>query len=56
MASSLGRTVRVINLDPASEDKEFVYDVDVRDLITVSDVMEEMKLGPNGGLVFAIEY
>mgnify|MGYP001611216354 CR=1 FL=1 len=55
MAASLGRTVRVVNLDPASEDKDYVYDIDVRDLITVEDVMEEMQLGPNGSLVFALE-
>ena len=27
-----------------------------RDLISISDVMEELDLGPNGGLVFAMEY
>jgi Conserved hypothetical ATP binding protein len=34
--------------DPAAE--AFQYDVtcDVRDLITLEDVMEELELGPNG--------
>ena len=29
---------------------------DIRDLIGIDDAVEEMKLGPNGGLVFCIEY
>jgi GTPase SAR1 family protein len=30
--------------------------VDVKELISLEDVMEEMELGPNGGLVFCMEY
>lgn len=53
---SIGRTVHVVNLDPAAE--EFKYDVaiDVRELVSLEDVMEEMKLGPNGGLLYCMEY
>jgi len=53
---ALKRTCRVINLDPAAE--SFAYDcyVDVRDLVSVDDVMEELDYGPNGGLVYAMEY
>lgn len=29
---------------------------DIRELITVNDVMEELSLGPNGGLIFCLEY
>lgn len=29
---------------------------DIRDLITIDDVMEEIDLGPNGGLVYCMEY
>ena len=29
---------------------------DVRDLISVQDVMEELEYGPNGGLIFCMEY
>lgn len=29
---------------------------DVRDLISLDDVAEELKFGPNGGLVFCMEY
>ncbi|CAE7605913.1 gpn3 [Symbiodinium sp. KB8] len=53
---NLGRAVHVVNLDPAAE--EFGYEVsfDVRDLISVQDVMEELEYGPNGGLIFCMEY
>jgi len=29
---------------------------DIRELITLSDVMEELGYGPNGGLVYCMEY
>ncbi len=50
------RRIHVANLDPAAE--HFRYDVsfDVRDLISVDDVMEELRLGPNGSLVYCMEY
>ena len=57
-AQNSGRKIDVVNLDPAAE--HFTYEplFDVRDLISVEDVMEdeEIKLGPNGGLVFCWEY
>ena len=33
------------------------FSLDVRDLISVTDVMEDedLKMGPNGGLVFCME-
>jgi len=53
---ALRRTARVINLDPAAETFEYDCELDVRDLISVEDVMEELEYGPNGGLVYAMEY
>lgn len=57
-AADAKRTVNVVNLDPAAD--RFVYTpvADIRDLIQLDDVMEdeEMKFGPNGGLVFAMEF
>ena len=29
---------------------------DIRDLISVDDVMDELQLGPNGSLVYCMEY
>jgi GTPase SAR1 family protein len=50
------RTFLVVNLDPAAEAFNYRCDIDIRDLITVDDVKEEMALGPNGALVFCLEY
>ncbi|CAO4371789.1 unnamed protein product [Caenorhabditis nigoni] len=55
---STGRTLRMVNLDPACEVFNYPAVVDVRDLISVNDVQEdeELILGPNGALVFCMEY
>lgn len=50
------RTIHVANLDPAAEHFSYDLDFDVRDLISVQDVMEELGLGPNGALVYCMEY
>lgn len=36
---------------------DFFLPSDVRDLISINDVMEdeELRLGPNGGLIFCLE-
>ncbi|KAH8592392.1 GPN-loop GTPase 3 [Bisporella sp. PMI_857] len=50
------RSCFYINLDPAAE--EFVHepDLDIKELISLEDVMEEMGLGPNGGLIYCFEF
>lgn len=53
---ALRKPARVINVDPAAESFAYECEVDVRDLISVDDVMEELEYGPNGGLVYAMEY
>lgn len=45
-----------MNLDPAAEDFAFEPDVDIKDLISLQDVMDEMSLGPNGGLIYCFEF
>jgi GTPase SAR1 family protein len=50
------RSAFYVNLDPAAEHFEHQPDLDIKDLISVEDVMDEMLLGPNGGLVYCFEY
>jgi GTPase SAR1 family protein len=50
------KTARCINLDPAADPFRYTCEIDIRDLISLDDVVEEMDLGPNGGLVYAMEY
>lgn len=54
----LRRNVKVINLDPAAEYFEYPVSADIRDLIQLDDAMDDETLhfGPNGGLVFCMEY
>lgn len=55
-AATKNQVLHVANLDPAAE--VFHYDVafDIRELINVEEVMEELALGPNGGLIYCMEY
>ncbi|KAG0147691.1 hypothetical protein CROQUDRAFT_655904 [Cronartium quercuum f. sp. fusiforme G11] len=55
-AQTLGRTLHLFNLDPAAEHFEYEPSIDIRDLISLEDVMEELEFGPNGGLVYCFEY
>lgn len=57
-ASDSNRIIEVVNLDPAAEHFDYEPLVDIRELIHLDDAMEdeELQFGPNGGLVFCIEY
>lgn len=50
------RRIHIANLDPAAESFRYEVSFDIRDLISVDDVMDELKLGPNGALVYCMEY
>ncbi|XP_015524516.1 GPN-loop GTPase 3 [Neodiprion pinetum] len=52
------KVIEVVNLDPAAEYFDYEPLVDIRELIHLDDAMEdqELKFGPNGGLVFCMEY
>ena len=55
-AQTLGRSVHLFNLDPAAERFEYEPALDIRDLINLKDVMEELEFGPNGGLIYCFEW
>jgi GTPase SAR1 family protein len=52
------RTGHLVNLDPAAAPDSFEHtpSIDIKDLISVEDVMGELGYGPNGGLVYCFEY
>ena len=54
--SKLGRQTSVINLDPANDSLPYECAVNISELITLGDVMEKLKLGPNGGLIYCMEF
>jgi len=53
---TMGRTMHLFNLDPAAEKFEYSPSVDIRDLIGLDEVMEDLDFGPNGGLIYCFEY
>ncbi|AGO09873.1 AaceriAAL117Cp [[Ashbya] aceris (nom. inval.)] len=53
--NAIGRHARVVNMDPANDSLPYQCDVDIRDFITLEEIMNEQQLGPNGGLVYAFE-
>lgn len=54
--SNLGRNVFVINLDPANDRLSYDCLVNVFDLINIQDVMVNCSLGPNGSLIYCMEF
>ncbi|XP_045514014.1 GPN-loop GTPase 2 [Pieris brassicae] len=52
----LGRKTMIVNLDPANDYITYEPDIDIRNLISLENVMEEHNLGPNGALLYCMEY
>jgi len=54
---TLKRTGHLVNLDPAASPSSFEFEpaIDIKDLISLEDVMGELGYGPNGGLVYCFE-
>ncbi|KRY71825.1 GPN-loop GTPase 3 [Trichinella pseudospiralis] len=53
-----GRNFKVVNLDPAAEAFKYPCYLNIADLISLEDTSTDadLNLGPNGGLVFCMEY
>ncbi|XP_023936766.1 GPN-loop GTPase 2 [Bicyclus anynana] len=56
LLTKIGRKVVLINLDPANDCISYSPDIDIRSLIVLEDVMDQYDLGPNGALIFCMEY
>ncbi|CAI5439302.1 unnamed protein product [Caenorhabditis angaria] len=53
--TQLKRPYLTINLDPANDTMSYPPDVNITELITVTEVMDRLGLGPNGALKYCIE-
>ncbi|CAI6227925.1 unnamed protein product [Periconia digitata] len=53
--TAIERKCSVVNLDPANDRTAYQPAVDVRDLVTIDEIMDQEKLGPNGGILYALE-
>ncbi|KAI0731783.1 cytoplasmic protein [Fomitopsis betulina] len=54
--TALNRPISIVNLDPANENIPYPCTIDLSQLITLEDVMAEHGLGPNGGMLYCMEY
>lgn len=50
------RKVITVNLDPANDILPYIPDIDIRALVILEEVMSELSLGPNGSLIYCMEY
>ncbi|KAM5433537.1 hypothetical protein MferCBS31731_007043 [Microsporum ferrugineum] len=53
--SAIGRKCSIVNLDPANDQTSYTPAVDVRELVTLEEIMKEDTLGPNGAVLYALE-
>ncbi|KZV73877.1 cytoplasmic protein [Peniophora sp. CONT] len=56
LLTALSRPISIVNLDPANDSLPYPCAIDIAELITLADVMEAHGLGPNGGMLYAMEY
>lgn len=56
LLSAVGRKCCVVNLDPANDTIPYECDINIKDLITVEDAAKHLNLGPNGALLYCMEY
>lgn len=55
--NQLGRETVIINIDPANEiSLPYEPAINITSLIRIEEVMESLKLGPNGSLMYAMNY
>lgn len=52
---AIGRQCSVINLDPANDHTSYPCAIDIRNLVTLEEIMLDDRLGPNGGVLYALE-
>ncbi|OUM57656.1 hypothetical protein PIROE2DRAFT_64879, partial [Piromyces sp. E2] len=50
------RECAIVNLDPANENIPYKCDIDISTLITLEDAIDAFGLGPNGGMIYCLEY
>ncbi|GAA6060742.1 hypothetical protein JCM10212_003786 [Sporobolomyces blumeae] len=53
---ALGRPILIINLDPASTSPPYPNSLSISELISLDDAMDAHRLGPNGAMLYCLEY
>ena len=52
---AIGRSCSIVNLDPANDSTSYPCALDIRQLVSLEEIMDGSGLGPNGGIVHALE-
>jgi GTPase SAR1 family protein len=54
--TALERPIAIVNLDPANDNLPYPCAISISSLITLQDAMKEFSLGPNGAMLYCMEY
>lgn len=54
--TALGRPILIVNLDPAAPTPSYPCALSISSLISLSDAMDAHALGPNGAMLYCLEY
>ncbi len=54
--TALNRPISIVNLDPANDALPYPCAIDISELVTLQEVMDEHQLGPNGSMLYCMEY
>lgn len=54
--TAIQRPISIVNLDPANDALPYPCALDIASLITLEDAMQEHGLGPNGAMLYCMEY
>jgi len=54
--TALSRPIAIVNLDPANDSVPYPCAIDIGELITLQQAMDEHALGPNGALLYCVDY
>ena len=54
--TAINRPISIVNLDPENDNIPYLCAVDIASLVTLQEVMAEHGLGPNGGILYFMEY
>uniref|UniRef100_A0A0K3CAU2 cysteine synthase n=1 Tax=Rhodotorula toruloides TaxID=5286 RepID=A0A0K3CAU2_RHOTO len=54
--TALHRPILLVNLDPASPSPPYPHTLSISSLITLHDAMDAHQLGPNGAMLYCLEY
>ena len=49
------KEVIVVNLDPGVNNLPYSADIDIRDFISINEIMDKYNLGPNGAVILAAD-